>query len=428
MFKNFFRKLGILTKDRGLRNKVLFILGALLVFRIFAAIPIPSVDEAALASFFSSNEFFGLLNIFSGGGLSGLSIVMLGVGPYITASIIMQLLPIMSAKFKEMFQESGAEGRKKMSQYSRILSVPLAVIQGFGFLVLLQSQSIIPQLSGTELATNILVITAGSVLLMWVGELISEYGIGNGVSLIIFAGIVASLPTGLQQFLFINNDASQLPNTIAFLVIGLVTIIGVVIVTEAERPIPITYAKQVRRGGQATGGTTTYLPLRLNQTGVIPIIFALSILLLPQMVAQFLSVSTNPIIQDIVRGITSFLNNQLYYGIAYFVLVFLFTYFYTSVTFDPERVSKNLQQGGAFIPGVRPGETTTKHISNILSRITFFGATFLGTIAVLPLIVQAFLPTGSSSFAIGGTSLLIAVSVIIDLLKKADGQISLREY
>lgn len=425
MFKSFFGKLRLLAKDRGLRNKVLFILGALLVFRILAAIPIPGVDEVALNNFFSNNQFFSLLNIFSGGGLSGLSIVMLGVGPYITASIIMQLLPMMSPKLKETFQESGAEGRKKSSQYARLLSVPLAVIQGFSFLLLLQQQGIISRLDSLGLVTNILVITAGSLLLMWIGELITEFGIGNGVSLIIFAGIVASLPTTLSQLLF-TYTAAQIPTYIAFVVVGIVTILGVVIITEAERPIPITYAKQTRTGGKIMGGASTYLPLRLNQAGVIPIIFALSILLLPQMIITFLSTSTNSVVQDVVRFGSSFLQNQLYYGLVYFVLVFLFTYFYTSVTFDPERISKNLQQSGAYIPGVRPGETTSLYISNILSRITFFGAIFLGLIAVLPLIVQSF--TGIQALTVGGTSLLIAVSVIIDLLKKTDGQVSLREY
>jgi preprotein translocase subunit SecY len=413
-------------RDRILRKKVLFVLGALLLFRILAAVPIPGVDTYALQAFFNNNQFFGLLDIFSGGGLSSLSIVMLGVGPYITASIIMQLMTIISPRLKELFQESGAAGRKKFSNYSRLLTVPLAVIQAFGFLLLLQQQGIISGLGGVALVTNILVVTAGSMLLMWIGELITEFGIGNGVSLIIFAGIVAGLPTALNQILFTYNPA-QIPTYIAFVVIALITIIGVVFITEAERPIPVTYAKQVRSQGRTTGGASTYLPLRLNQAGVIPIIFALSILLLPQMIITFLQTVDNQSVQDFVSSANNLLTNQLVYGIAYFVLVFLFTYFYTAVTFDPESVSKNLQRSGGFVPGVRPGEHTNDYISNILSRITFFGASFLGLIAILPLVVSAVLPN-ITSLTVGGTALLIAVSVIIDLLKKVDGQVSLREY
>jgi len=425
MFKKFLGKLRLLVKDRTLRKKVLFVLAALVVFRILAAIPIPGVDSEALNNFFNNNQFLSLLNIFSGGGLSSLSIVMLGVGPYITSSIIMQLLTIISPKLKETFHESGAAGRKKFSNYSRLLTIPLATIQGFAFLLLLQQQGIISGLVGLSLVTNILVITAGSMLLVWIGELITEFGVGNGVSLIIFAGIVSSLPSSIQQTIF-TFDPSKIPTYVAFFVITLITIIGVVIITEAERPIPITYARQVRSQGRTTGGQSTYLPLRLNQAGVIPIIFALSMLLLPQMVLTFLQTVENEAVKSFVSSASAFISNQLVYGISYFILVFLFTYFYTAVTFDPESVAKNLQRSGAFIPGVRPGETTNEYVSNVLSRITFFGAIFLGIIAVLPLIVRSF--TGITSLTVGGTALLIAVSVIIDLLKKVDGQISLREY
>lgn len=426
MVKKFFAKLRLITHDKSLRNKILFVLAMLLVFRVLAAIPIPGVDSVALNNFFADNQFFSLLNIFSGGGLSALSIVMLGVGPYITGSIIMQLLTIISPKLKELFHESGAVGRKKFSNYSRMLTVPLAAIQGFAFLLLLQQQGIISHVTGLDLVTNIIVVTAGSLLLMWIGELVSEFGIGNGVSLIIFAGIVAGLPSALSQVLFTYSPA-QIPNYIAFLVIAIITIIGVVIVTEAERPIPVTYAKQTRSQGKTSGGTSTYLPLRLNQAGVMPIIFALSILLLPQMLLTLLQAVNNPSIQSFVSNASVWIQNQWVYGITYFLLVFFFTYFYTAVTFDPESVSKNLQRGGAFIPGVRPGEGTNLYISNVLSRITFFGALFLGLIAILPIVVSAALPD-ITSLTVGGTALLIAVSVIIDLLKKADGQISLREY
>lgn len=425
MFLEFFRKLKMVARDAKLRNRVLFILGALVVFRFLASVPVPGVDNNALQQFFSGNQFLGLLNIFSGGGLSGLSIVMLGVGPYITASIIMQLLTMMSEKLKAMYHEEGEAGRKRFSQYSRILTVPLAVIQGLGFLFLLESQGILPNLTSFALISHIVVITAGAVLLMWVGELMSEFGIGNGTSLLIFAGIVAGLPNAIQQILF-TYSPDQIPTYLAFLFTAVVIILGVVFISEAERPIPVTYAKQVHGNKTVAGGASTYIPLRLNQAGVIPIIFALSILLLPQMLASFLSVIDNPTLQSVIRGITAFTANQWAYGISYFVLVFLFTYFYTAVTFDPDAMAKNLQKSGAFILGVRPGESTAKHIGNIISRITFTGALFLGTIAVIPVIVQAI--SGISSITIGGTSLLIAVSVIIDLIKKIEAQLTLREY
>lgn len=414
----------MIIKDKSLSKKILFVLVALVIFRVLANIPIPGVDNFALSQFLNNNQFFGLINIFSGGGLSSLSIVMLGVGPYITASIIMQLMTMMSEKLKALYHEEGGAGRKKFMQYSRMLTLPLALIQGFGFLLLLQQQGILPELSTFNLITNVIIIAGGSMLLMWIGELISEFGIGNGVSLIIFAGIVAGLPTSLSQ-VFFTYDPSMIPTYLAFLFMGIIILVGVVTITEAERPVPVTYAKQVR-GNKVYGGTSTYIPLRLNMSGVMPIIFGLSILLLPQMVFQFLGTVDNQTIQSVSAAVTSFLQNQLYYGITYFVLVFLFTYFYTAVTFDPDSIAKNLQKSGAFIPGVRPGESTAVHLGNILSRITLVGASFLATIAVLPVIVQSF--SGITSLTIGGTALLIAVSVVIDLIKKVDSQVSMREY
>ncbi|MBL7045595.1 MAG: preprotein translocase subunit SecY [Parcubacteria group bacterium] len=424
MIGTFIQKLKLVIRDEGLRKRILFVIGALALFRIFAVIPIPGIDTIQLANFFSNNQFLGLLNIFSGGGLANLSIVMLGVGPYITASIIMQLLTIMSPKMKALYQEEGEAGRKKFSQYSRLLTVPLAFIQAFGFFVLLQRQGIVVDVGLFQTLTNVIVIAAGSVLLMWVGELISEFGIGNGVSLIIFAGIVAGLPTAVSQLLF-TFDISQVPLYLGFIAIGFVITAGVVIITEAERPIPITYAKRVR-GAKVYGGISTYLPLRVNQAGVIPIIFALAILLFPQMVFSFLAGLGGPIVSAISSAVLGALSNQLVYGTLYFLLVFLFTYFYTAVTFDPDTISKNLQRSGAFIPGVRPGNTTSEYIGKILTRITLVGAMFLGFIAVLPLGMQAI--TGITTIAIGGTALLIAVSVVLDLVKKIDAQVSIREY
>lgn len=422
--ERFFQKLKLIATDATLRRRILFVLGALIVFRLLAAVPIPGIDPVRLAEFFSNNQFLGLLNIFSGGGLANLSIVLLGVAPYITASIIMQLLTLMIPRLKALYQEEGDAGRRRMSQYSRLLTLPLALLQGYSFLLILERQGIITNLTALDLITNVVVIAAGSLLLMWIGELISEFGIGNGVSLIIFSGIVAALPGALSQLVF-TFAIQQIPLYLAFIAVTVVIIGAVVIVTEAERPIPVTYAKRVR-GMKVYGGISTYLPLRVNQAGVIPIIFALSILLFPQMIFNFLSGLANPIISSISSLVLSALNNGWVYGGLYFVLVFLFTYFYTAVTFDPDSIANNLQRNGAFIPGVRPGHSTAEYLGRTLTRITLVGALFLGFIAVLPLVMQAV--TGIQALAVGGTALLIVVSVVLDLVRKVDAQITIREY
>lgn len=421
---SFIQKITLLFADKMLRNRLLFVVGALAVFRVLAAIPIPGVNAAALQTFFTNNQFFGLLNLFSGGGLSGLSIMMLGVGPYITASIIMQLLTLMIPRFKQMYQEEGEIGRQKFSQYSRMLTLPLAIIQGISFLLILERAGVISALGPFQFAVNLIVVTAGSMLLMWIGELISEFGLGNGVSLIIFAGIVSSLPQTVSQLIF-TFDSTQLPIYIASLAVGLAVIAAVVTITEAERPVPVTYAKRVR-GMKFFGGASTYLPLRLNQAGVIPIIFALSFLLLPQMFASFFATSSNSILAGISASILGAFQNLALYGSLYFVFVFFFTYFYTAVTFDPKMIADNLQKNGAFIPGVRPGDSTQEYLGKIITRITLVGALFLGLIAVLPIIMQSL--TGIQTLAIGGTALLIVVSVILDLTRRIDAQLSIREY
>jgi preprotein translocase subunit SecY len=425
--QNFFRKINLIIKDRSLRGRIIFVTASLIVFRFLSVIPIPGIDPVRLQAFFNSpaGDVFGLFNIFSGGGLSRLSIVMLGVGPYITASIVMQLLTMIFPKLKEMYQEEGEAGRAKFTQYSRLITVPLALVQGGGFLLLLQRSGVVLELGLVGMMTNIMVIIAGSMFLMWLGELMTEYGIGNGTSLIIFAGIVASVPSSLTQMI-VSFVPSQIPLYIAFAIIAVLVVLGVVVVTEAERPIPVTYAKRVR-GSKVYGGVSTYLPLRVNQAGVIPIIFALSILLFPQMIFQYI-VSAVPtgIINVISTKILALLNNGWFYSIFYFILVFLFTYFYTAVTFDPHAISENLQKNGAFVPGVRPGQSTADYIAKVLTRVTLVGASFLGLIAVLPLAMRAV--TGIQSLAIGGTALLIVVSVVIDLMKKVDAQVSMREY
>jgi preprotein translocase subunit SecY len=323
-----------------------------------------------------------------------------------------------------MYQEEGEAGRRKFNQYSRILTVPLAMVQGYALLAMLEKEGILGNLNLFGRFTNMVIVMTGSVLLMWIGELITEHGIGNGVSLLIFAGIVSRIPSAIQETLF-TFDASQVPMILGFIVAGFLIVAGVVIVTEGERPIPISYAKRIR-GMRVYGGVSTYLPLRVNQAGVIPIIFALSILLFPQMITNFLAGIQNPAIQSLAQKVTSAMNNPWVYATLYFGLVFVFTYFYTAVTFDPEAISNNLQKSGAFIPGIRPGPPTAEYLGKTLTRITLVGAIFLGLIAVLPLAMRAL--TGLVSLTIGGTALLIVVSVVLETVKQIQAQVVMREY
>jgi preprotein translocase subunit SecY len=335
----------------------------------------------------------------------------------------MQLMTVMSPAVKSLNTEEGEAGKAKFTQYSRMLTLPLAVLQGFGFLTLLQSQGVLVGLSTFDFILNIVLITTGSILLMWIGELITEYGIGNGVSIIIFAGIVSTLPSTASQ-LYFSYDASQLPLYLGFGVIAIAIIYAVVVMTEAERPVPVTYSKE-SRGGSTYGKSASYLPMRLNQAGVIPIIFALSIILFPQMILNILSAFSLPWVADANIVVTEFISNQWAYGITYFVLVILFTFFYTAVTFDPENVAKNLQRSGGFIPGIRPGAQTSEYLGNLVTRLTLVGALFLGFVAVLPVGMQ--IATGVTQLAIGGTAVLIAVQVVLDLIRRLDAQVSMRE-
>ena len=418
------QKLLLLFKIRDLRNKIFFVLGILVLTRVVAVIPIPGINHEKLADFFSGNQFFGLLNVFSGGALENLSIVMLGVAPYITATIIMQLLTMIFPALKEMYQESGEEGRAKFNQLSRYLTVPLAAIQAYGFLTLLKNQGVLPELSLFQFFVNIIIVSAGTVFLMWLGELITEKGIGNGISLIIFSGIVVSVPMGVVQALTTGFSPEKIPSYIAFLVVALLVIAGVVFISEGQRKVPINYAKRVR-GYRMYGGVATYLPLRVNQAGVIPIIFALSILLFPSMIANFVAAFGGGRIAELAtRFSNEFQNNLWLYGSLYFLLVIVFTYFYTAVTFDPKAIADNIQKQGGFVPGIRPGKATADFLYHILNRTTLIGAIFLGFIAVMPFLTQGATGIG----AIGGTSLLIVVSVVLETMKQIESQLVMREY
>lgn len=419
-----FEKAILAFKLPDLRKKIVFVLAILVIFRLVAAIPVPGVDPGRLREFLAGNQFFGLLNIFSGGVLENLSIVMLGVGPYITASIILQLLTMIFPRLKEMYQEEGEAGRARFNQYSRLLTVPLALLQGYGLLVILVRQGILPSLDAFGYATGMITVAAGTVFLMWLGELISEKNIGNGISLLIFAGIVSRLPLDLRQAI-LTFDPAQIPAYLAFAAVSVVVIAGVVIITEGERPIPVSYAKRVR-GNRVFGGVQTHLPLRVNQAGVIPIIFAISILLFPGLIGNFLAAVPNDAAQTLSHFLIGLLNSRWLYGAFYFLLVFAFTYFYTAVTFDPQAIATNIQKQGGFVLGLRPGRSTAEFLNRILNRITLFGALFLGAIAVLPLAVQA--GFGISALTLGGTSLLIVVSVVLETLKQINAQLVMHEY
>jgi len=420
-----FEKVLQVFKIKDLRSKVFFVLALLVVFRIAAAIPVPGVDPLRLKAFFESNQFFGLLNVFSGGALSSMSIVMLGVGPYITALIIMQLLTMVFPKIKELYQESGEAGRQKFNQYTRLLTVPLAILQGYGLLALLQSQNVIDKLSIFAMTTNLIVVTAGTLFLMWIGELISEKKIGNGISLIIFAGIIARVPTTMKQ-VYANFDASMIPMIIGFIVAAIIIIAGVVYMNESTRNIPVSYAKRIR-GAKVYGGVSTYLPLKVNQAGVIPIIFAISILIFPEMIANVAKLSNIGWLNSAAEWFLRFFQQGgLLYPTMYFILVVMFTYFYTAITFDPKQISENVQKQGGFVPGIRPGRPTMEFLHKVMNRITLFGAVSLGLIAVLPYIVRYF--TGIATLTIGGTALLIVVSVVIDVIKQIKAQLVMHEY
>src|SRR3989344_8285277 len=417
-------KISQIWKAKDLRQSVLFVLAMLAIFRMAAHIPIPGVDVIALKQFFASNQILGLINLFSGGGMENFSIVMMGVAPYITASIIFQLLAMIIPALEELQKEEA--GRQKINMWTRYLTVPMSILQAYGMITLLNRSTlgIISNLGGWTLISTVLTITAGTIFLMWLGELISEKHIGNGISLLIFAGIIAGLPGAAQQ-IAVTFDASQLFTLIGFIAVAVITVVGVVIINEGQRNVPVVYAKQIR-GNRMYGGTQTHLPLRVNMAGGMPIIFAISVLFFSSMIAQFFIHARTSFISQAAEWTLQAFNNQLVYGILYFILVFGFTYFYTEVIFHPTQIAENLQKQGAFIPGIRPGKHTEDYIGKTTYKIIFVGALFLALIAILPLILRYF--TGIQSLAIGGTSILIVVAVIIETVKQIEAQLTMREY
>lgn len=420
-----YQKLIQTFKIKDLRNKILFVLGVFLVFRIMANIPIPGIDASKMKEFFEGLQLFGLLNVFTGGALDNLSVAMLGLGPYITATIILQLLTMIFPQLEKMYKEEGEAGMQKFNQYGRLLAVPLAILQGYAMLTLLQRKNVIGSLNPFMLFTSLITITAGTIFLMWLGELISEKGIGNGVSLLIFAGIIADFPANIRE-IFVSWDPAKIPSYLLFFAMSFLIIAGVVLTNDARRNIPVSYAKRVR-GTKLYGGVSTYLPVNINPAGVIPIIFALSILTIPGMAANFLS-GAGGAVGNISRNVAALFQNQWVYGILYFLLVCLFTFFYTAVTFDPKTISSNLQKMGGFIPGIRPGNSTANFLSYILNRILVIGALSLGLIAVMPSVIGGITGVMAFRFLVGGTSLVIVVSVVLETMREINAQLQMREY
>ncbi|MFC1727545.1 preprotein translocase subunit SecY [Patescibacteria group bacterium] len=407
-----------------LRKRFLFTAGIFVVFRFAAHVPVPGIDVGALKQLFDRSQLLGLLDIFSGGTLANFSVMALGLNPYINASIIFQLLTMVIPQLEALSKE-GEYGREKINQYTRLVTVPLAIFQALGMYALLKSQAIIPSLPMMSLISLVVTMTAGTLFLMWLGELLSEYGIGNGISMIIFAGIVARFPVSLGQTVSVF-EAGALFNLGIFLAMSLAVVAAIVVINEASRKIRIQYARRIK-GRKVYGGQATHLPLKINQAGVIPIIFAVSLILLPSMLGNFLGTVSNPTVARIATSLANlFQPGSIVYNLVYFLLVVAFTYFYTAVVFNPEKIAEDIKKSGGFIPGIRPGPSTVDYLNKILTRITLAGALFLGMIAILPSLAQGV--TGVATMTIGGTGILIVVSVILETTKQLEAMLVMRSY
>jgi len=408
-----------------IRRRILVVLGLLIVFRMLATVPVPGIDRTQLDAFLEGNPLFGLLNLFSGGGLASFSVVALGLNPYINASIIMQLMQGVVPSLQALSRE-GEYGRNKITQYTRYLAVPMAMLQAYGFLALLNANGVLTgtfDLASFETLTQIATLTAGSIALMWIGELITERGIGNGISFIIFAGIVSRAPSAIGAFLAAPNIALF----VAFGVVAVAAVATIIYIQEGQRRIPIQYASRVR-GRRMYQGGQTFLPLRVNLAGVIPIIFAISILQFPAQIATYFSFSEVQGVRDVAQWIAGFLSSTtVQYAVMYFLLTVGFTYFYTAFTFKPDETSEQLRKNGGFIPGIRPGRPTQDYLARVVTRITFAGALFLGTVAVAPVLAGVLDPS-LQGLAIGGTGLLIVVSVVVETMKQIEAQLMMRNY
>ena len=421
-----FAGISAIFKSKEIRDKLLFTMFIFVVFRFVAHIPVPGVDRTALQNLFSGNQLLNLLDVFSGGTLANFSILALGLNPYINASIILQLLTFVVPKLEELSKE-GDYGREKINQYTRLLTIPLALFQSLGMITILSRQDppIISDLNPISIGAMVITVIAGTMLVMWLGELISEFGVGNGISLLIFAGIVGRLPVTTFRTLSIAETFDPM-NIIIFAVMALGVIVGIIVINEASRKISISYARRLR-GQSSVSGVESYIPLRINQAGVIPIIFAISLVLVPSFMGNFLQSMSNPALSSFGSDLSLWFDPSGWiYNFSYFFLVVIFTYFYTAVTFNPGRISEDLKKHGGFIPGIRPGVPTAKYLNKVLTRITLVGALFLGLIAILPSIAVEL--TQINTLAIGGTGILIVVSVILETSKGLQAQLVMRNY
>jgi preprotein translocase subunit SecY len=411
-----------------LRRKILFTLLILAIYRLAAHIPVPGVDRTALANLFAQTPLLGMFDLLSGGALSTFSVMAMGVYPYVTASIVMQLIQPIFPQLKELAKE-GEAGRQRLNLYTHLLTVPMAALQAIGQSFLLARGS-----SGQPILTNfgftpelllptfatILTLTAGTMFAMWLGELITQDGVGQGISIIIFGGIVAQVPTRLGQLLTSNPVG-----LIGYLVVAGITIVAIVVIYEGQRRIPVQYGKRVR-GTRVFGGQTTYIPMRINQAGMIPLIFAQSILILPGVLASYFTVSDNDAVRNLALTVANwFSTNSGFYWLMYFVMVVGFTFMYTNITFQQQNLPENLQKQGGFIPGIRPGKRTEEYLNGVLSRITLVGAVFLGLVALLPFITR---DVGDQIMLISSTGLLIVVGVVLDTMKQLEAQLLMRQY
>jgi len=413
-----------------LRRKILFTFLILVIFRLAAHIPVPGVDAEALRQLFRSNQLLGFLNMLSGGAMENFSVVMMGVYPYITASIIMQLVQPLFPALQELAKE-GEQGRNKLNQYTYWLTVPLAAIQAFGQATFL-SRTNPPVLSNFGLVdyplqtlATIITLTAGTMFAMWLGQLITEQGIGNGISIIIFGGIVAGIPQNVGQLL-----ASSVPALITLVILTIITIAAIVIIQEGHRRIPVQYGKRVR-GMRMYGGQSTHIPLRVNSAGMIPLIFASSFLIFPGVIASFFTGAANTTVAAIAQGVYDAFNRaSTAYWVVYFLMVVGFTYFYTDVVFRQQNLPEALQRQGGFIPGIRPGKRTESYLNGVLQRITLVGAVFLGLVAILPFFARHITDVGTTSqtLLVSSTGLLIVVGVVLDTMKQLEAQLLMRHY
>lgn len=420
----FFSILKKIFRDKELRKKILIVLSLFLVFRLLAHVPVSGVNINQLRTLFDQNQLLGLINLLGGGTLANFSVLAVGIGPYIYASIVMQLATQIYPKLEEL-QKEGEYGRQKINQYTRYLTIPLAILQSIGMYALLRSQGLIAELDPVSLVTFITTLVAGTMLILWIGELISEQKIGNGISLIIFAGIVGTIPTAVGQTLT-TITPDQVINYGMIVVAALALVASIVFVTEAVRKVPIIYARRIR-GNRSESAQQTFLPLRLNSAGVVPIIFAISLVLLPSLLSNYFIASGNKALSGIGQFLAiNFATTSIAYNLFYFLLVFGFTYFYTAIVVNPQKVSEDIQEGGGFIPGIRPGKPTANYINYVVTRITLVGGIFLGLVAIVPNIMQAF--TGIRALFVGGTSVLIVVAVVIETVKIFQTQLVTRSY